>query len=78
MNRFFLAILLPFLIWGCNTTVDTTNYPAPDRGNDFRLTGSSISHDTLFYYEDILWGFTFLPDGTVLATDKSGKLLHVK
>lgn len=76
-SSFFGLCLL--MLAACNTTVDTTNYPAPDRASDFRLAGKSISHDTLFNYEDIIWGFTFLPDDAgVLATVKSGKLLHVK
>ena len=27
---------------------------------------------------DIPWGMTWLPDGTMLVTEKSGKLYHVK
>lgn len=74
----FLFSLVFLLVFSCSNAVDTTNYPAPNRGSDFRLVGNTLSHDTLFYYEDILWGFTFMPDGSLLATEKSGKLLHIK
>lgn len=59
----------------CNATVDTTNFPAPDRASDFRLAGKTVTHDTLLNFEDIIWGFTFLPDGSLLATVKDGRIL---
>lgn len=74
----FIPIASLLLVWSCNTTVDTTNYPAPERASDFRLAGNVVTHDTFFYYEDILWGFTFTADGSMLATEKSGKILRVK
>ncbi|MEL6275035.1 MAG: PQQ-dependent sugar dehydrogenase [Bacteroidota bacterium] len=75
--KFFPPLSIILLLAACNpATVDTTNYPAPDRAA-YRLAGKSISHDTLFSYEDIIWGFTWLPDGSVIATEKSGKLLHI-
>ncbi|PHI21082.1 hypothetical protein CEQ90_05220 [Lewinellaceae bacterium SD302] len=77
MRQPAVLVLSLFLFAACNTTVDTTNYAAPDRSNDFRLAGKNITHDTLFYFEDIIWGFTFLPDQSVLATVKDGRLLHL-
>lgn len=74
--RYPFIALLALLYAACgNTVADTTNYPAPD---GFRLAGQDLAHDTLFRYDDIIWGFTWLPDGSVLATEKSGKLLHIK
>ncbi|MEL7163424.1 MAG: PQQ-dependent sugar dehydrogenase, partial [Bacteroidota bacterium] len=67
----------------CNGPADTTTAtttPGPDRAaaaadGTMRLTAAAIEPVTVFSYEDILWGFRFLPDGRILATDKSGKLL---
>lgn len=41
------------------------------------LTPAAIEPKVVFEYEDILWGFRFLPDMRILATDKDGKLLLI-
>ena len=62
-------------------TTETTN-SAPDRAaaaaeGKMALTPAAIKPVVAFEYEDILWGFRFLPDGRIIATDKGGKLLLV-
>lgn len=39
-------------------------------------TSSSLTVKTVFSHDGILWGMDFLPNGALLVTDKSGKLLH--
>jgi glucose/arabinose dehydrogenase len=81
--RFLTFISLLFLV-ACNgpeSTVETTK-SAPDRaaaaaGGMMRLTAEAIEPVVAFEYEDILWGFNWLPDGTMIATDKAGKLILV-
>lgn len=77
----FLGLLLLFACNGPESTVETTK-PAPDRaaaaaGGMMRLTAEAIEPVVAFEYEDILWGFNWLPDGTMIATDKAGKLILV-
>lgn len=75
--RFLAFGFILFAVASCGyTTPDTTNYAPAEES--MRIAGKSLTHDTLFYYEDIIWGFTWLPDNSVLATEKSGKLLHIK
>ena len=56
-------------------TPETTD--SPDRGSSLRLAPAAIKPVTVFAYEDILWGFRFLPDGRMIATDKAGKFLLI-
>lgn len=81
-----LITLLSFslLILACNGPEATTSTTrtAPDRAaaaadGAMRLTASAIEPKVVFEYEDILWGFSWLPDGRIVATDKAGKLLIV-
>lgn len=62
-------------------TTDPAVTAVPDRGaaaeKTVRLTAAGIEPVTVFSYEDILWGFNWLPDGRIIATDKSGKLLLI-
>ncbi|MEM6770377.1 MAG: PQQ-dependent sugar dehydrogenase, partial [Bacteroidota bacterium] len=53
------------------------NRAAAAADGTMRLTAEAIDPVVVFEYEDILWGFTWLPDGRMLATDKAGKLLLV-
>ena len=41
------------------------------------LTGAGLTTETVFAFEDIIWGFTWLPDGEMLATVKDGRLLLI-
>ena len=78
-----LAALTALYCLSCEpaqATTEATTRPAPDRAaaaadGTMMLTPAAISSETVFAYEDILWGFNFLPDGRMIATDKSGKLL---
>lgn len=82
--RLLTFCLLATLFLACNgqqSTVSTTK-PAPDRAaaaanGAMRLTAEAIDPKVVFEYEDILWGFNWLPDGRMIATDKAGKLLLI-
>jgi len=80
----YLAFFCLLALTACNTSTETTSSskPAPDRAaaaaeGHMSLTPAAIKPVVAFEYEDILWGFRFLPDGRMIATDKSGKLLIV-
>lgn len=80
--RLFVFTFLSLLFLACNGPAETssTTTPAPDRGaaaDYMALTPDAIDPKVFFAYEDILWGFTWLPDGTMIATDKGGKLLLI-
>lgn len=81
--RFISALLLPLLLLACNgpEATSSTTRSAPDRAasnDNMLLAASAIEPKVVFEYEDILWGFRFLPDGRMVATDKAGKLLLIK
>jgi len=78
----FLAPLLLLGLFACNgaTPTEDATKKAPDRAaasEHLSLTPSAIDPVVVFAYEDILWGFNWLPDGTMIATDKGGKLLLI-
>ncbi|MEM9929243.1 MAG: PQQ-dependent sugar dehydrogenase [Bacteroidota bacterium] len=82
--RLFVFTFLSLLFLACNGPTETTasTKAAPDRAaaaadGNMALTPAAIKPEVVFVYEDILWGFQFLPDGRMLATDKAGKLLLV-
>ena len=61
---------------------ESNTTPAPDRAaaaadGSMALTPAAVGSETVFDYEDILWGFQFLPDGRIIATDKGGKVLLI-
>lgn len=82
--RFIPAILFALLFLACNGPEATTSSvrTAPDRAaaaadGAMRLTATAIEPEVVFEYEDVLWGFTWLPDGRMVITDKAGKLIIV-
>ncbi|WP_116107642.1 PQQ-dependent sugar dehydrogenase [Lewinella sp. IMCC34191] len=82
MRYLCFLLLLPFT--ACDTTSDTTEErttTAPDRAADgeasMMLTAAGVEAETVFDYEDIIWGFTWLPDGRILATVKDGRFLLI-
>ncbi|MFK8162385.1 MAG: PQQ-dependent sugar dehydrogenase [Lewinella sp.] len=82
--RFFVLTFLALLFLACNGPTETTSstQAVPDRaaaaaGGHMALTPAAIEPEVVFVYEDILWGFNWLPDGTMIATDKGGKFLLV-
>ena len=81
-----LLYLLPLLLLtACAPEDDLANQrimSGPDRAGaaedgTMALTPATIKPEVVFTYEDIIWGFQFLPDGKLLGTDKSGKLLVI-
>lgn len=80
--RFFVFAFFSLLLLACNGPAETTSAttPAPDRatsGAHMSLQPDGIDPKVFFAYEDILWGFNWLPDGTMIVTDKGGKLLLI-
>lgn len=45
---------------------------------DKNPTNTKNTHEVIVEGLSIPWGFTFLPDGTMLITEKSGQLIHFK
>ncbi len=46
--------------------------------NEVKKTTSKISYEVVVSELDNPWGFTFLPDNSMLITEKEGKLIHFK
>lgn len=83
MRHLSILVLSLFLLTcnGTESTVSTTR-DAPNRAaaaadGSMRLTADAIDPKVVFAYEDIIWGFKWLPDGRMIATDKAGKLLII-
>lgn len=82
MRIFTFFCLLGLLACNGPETTTSNTTAGPDRAaaaadGMMSLTPEAIEPKVVFTYEDILWGFTWLPDGRMIATDKSGKLLLV-
>lgn len=82
--RLFIIGLLFLFILSCNGPESTTSttkaapyLAAAAADGAMRLTADAIDPKVVFEYEDILWGFSWLPDGRMIATDKAGKLLLI-
>ncbi len=83
--RYETLLLLAGLFTACGdastTTTESTTTEAPDRAADgeaeMMLTAAGVKAETAFPFEDVLWGFTWLPDGRMLATVKDGQLLLI-
>lgn len=80
----YLVFFFLLTFTACNPSIETTSTTkaAPDRAaaaadGQMSLTPAAINPVVAFEYEDILWGFRFLPDGRMIATDKGGKLLLI-
>lgn len=80
----YLVPLFCLFLFACNGATETTSATkaAPDRAaaaaeGFMSLTPAAIEPVVVFEYEDILWGFNWLPDGTMIATEKSGKLFLI-
>ena len=83
--RLLLTTLLATFLLACDPAADTTQSSvagAPDRAAETgapttMLTAAGVTHEVVFPFEDILWGFTWLPDGRMLATVKDGRFLLI-
>ncbi|MBC6993613.1 PQQ-dependent sugar dehydrogenase [Neolewinella lacunae] len=83
--RILSLLFFLFFLAACSGPTETTvsaSADGPDRASaaadgGMILTPSAIQPVTVFTYEDIIWGFCWLPDGRILATDKAGKLLVI-
>ncbi len=82
--RHLSVLILSLVILACkgpqstvSETMDGPNRAAAAADGSMRLTADAIEPKVVFEYEDILWGFQWLPDGRMIATDKAGKLLIV-
>lgn len=71
---------MKFLLLGA-LTILLTACPAPQKEKDVALTSINERPYTLDKVVDNLsnpWGMTWLPDGAMLITEKSGELIHFK
>lgn len=81
--RYLTLLVLTSLLCSCDPAAETTETTndAPDRAGDgeprMMLTAAGVTTETVFNFEDILWGFVFLPDERMLATVKDGRLLLI-
>lgn len=78
--RFIPTLLFSLLACNGSEVAPPAGRPAPDRAaaaGNTRLTAAAVEPKVVFEYEDILWAFRWLPDGRMVATDKSGKLLII-
>ena len=67
-------LIIPFifiLLFGCNS--DTSKAQTLKATSNDQVTYELIVGDL-----DIPWGFVFLPDGSMLITEKAGELIHYK
>ncbi|MCP9236295.1 PQQ-dependent sugar dehydrogenase [Lewinella sp. JB7] len=82
MRYFYFLMLLGLTACNGAETTESNATAAPDRAANteptMMLTAAGVEAETVFNYEDILWGFTFLPDGRMIATEKGGKLLLIE
>ncbi|RDK87056.1 PQQ-dependent sugar dehydrogenase [Marinirhabdus gelatinilytica] len=72
MKRTVLCPIIYLLLIACN---------APKKKNDVALTVDSkrgYSNEKVVDNLDNPWGMTWLPDGSMLVTEKDGRLLHFK
>jgi glucose/arabinose dehydrogenase len=81
---YLLLLSLALTLFSCDTELTPTESvtePAPDRADGgeapMMLTAAGVRAETVFNFEDILWGFTWLPDGRIVATVKDGRLLLI-
>ena len=82
--RHLLPLLLSLAFFACDgaqETTESTTADAPDRAADgeatMMLTAAGVESETVFDFEDIIWGFTWLPDGRMIGTVKDGRLLLI-
>ena len=82
--RYLPLLALSGLLCTCDPAPETTNATtetAPDRGAaveaEMMLTAAGVTAETVFPFEDVLWAFTWLPDGKLIATVKDGRLLLI-
>lgn len=65
------VLFFAFILFSCDAQVHTNDIPLKAEVKNYTL-GTVISDI------QIPWGMTWLPDGTMLVTEKSGVLYHVK
>ncbi len=72
----FLRVLAVLLViqcsWSCNKTKEK-------KSSEFVMkTSKTYDYDVVIPDLNIPWGFVFLPDNSILVTEKSGELIHFK
>ena len=78
---YFLPLFALFTACEPATATEGSSGSVADTGSaaegTMMLTAAGVESETVFNFEDIIWGFTWLPDGKMLATVKDGRLLLV-
>ena len=82
--RSLAFLLFTLALTACESRTETTEertVSTADTGSETRattmLTAAGVKAETVFDFEDIIWGFTWLPDGRMLGTVKDGRLLLI-
>ena len=82
--RYLYLLLFASIITACDANTETTEETTaagPDRASGaeapMMLTAAGVEAETVFNFEDIIWGFTWLPDGRMIGTVKDGRLLLI-
>lgn len=57
---------------------NTPTQQAPQPQPEAEASKIQYDHEVIVFESQILWGFAFLPDGSMLITEKRGKLIHFK
>ncbi|CAM2851694.1 PQQ-dependent sugar dehydrogenase [Flavobacterium frigoris] len=70
MNKFIL-LLVPFFIYSCQAQPNPKDVALQDEVKNYTL-------ETVVDGIPIPWGMAWLPDGSMLVTEKSGILYHIK
>lgn len=75
MHRLTAAAVLSFAVIACNTGGDAMAENNPEAGDSADSSHPFTTQDIAMFNEP--WAMAFLPDDTLLVTEKSGALFHV-
>ena len=69
--------LAQYILTGIQKT-EAYNFDSEPVSSTFKSESLTVTLDTIATGLDIPWGMAFLPDGSILATEKGGKLYKIK
>lgn len=94
MKRFLFALILIFSISACGENEKNSETAQTEENTDTNQQGTTTasevpepipaetseqySHEMVVTGLDIPWGFQFLPDGSMIITEKNGDIIHFK
>lgn len=77
MTRFFLAIVVVIIVMYAVLSINTSQETAPITGAATTTNPVSMEPTIIADNLDIPWDIAFLPDATLLVTERPGVLLHI-